>query len=160
MSTVEFILQNRAEVVQLTLEHIFIVGISTLIAVLIGFPLGVFITRRKEFGRPLMTFANVIQTVPSLALFGFLIPMPFLGGIGAKTAIIALILYSLLPIMRSTYSGITNVDSAVRESAIGMGMTDWQLLRHVEVPLALGVIFSAFEWQLSWRLVSPLSLRQ
>ena len=142
MSVIQYMVQNRAEVFQLTLEHIVLVGASTSLAVLIGLPLGVLMTRREGLSRPILTFANVMQTVPSLALFGFLIPIPFIGGIGARTAIIALILYSLLPIIRNTYTGITHVDPAVREAAIGMGMTDWQLLRQVELPLAMGVIFA------------------
>ena len=142
MSVIQYMVQNRAEVFQLTLEHFVLVGVSTSLAVLIGLPLGVLMTRREGLRRPILTFANVMQTVPSLALFGFLIPIPFIGGIGARTAIIALILYSLLPIIRNTYTGITHVDPAVREAAVGMGMTDWQLLRQVELPLAMGVIFA------------------
>ena len=142
MNVFEYMIRNWAEVVELSLEHVVLVGISTLLAVLIGFPLGVLMTRRERLSRPILTFANIMQTIPSLALFGFLIPIPFIGGIGARTAIIALLLYSLLPIIRNTYTGITHVDPAVREAALGMGMTDWQLLRRVEIPLAMGVIFA------------------
>lgn len=99
-------------------------------------------TRKPAWAKPVMALANVIQTVPSLALFGFLISLPLLGGIGATTAIVALVLYSLLPIVRGTFTGISGVDPAVREAGLGMGLTDRQLLLHVELPLALPVIFS------------------
>jgi len=142
MNVFEYMIRNWAEVTELTLEHIALVGISISLAISIGFPLGVAMTRRQWLSRPILTFANTMQTIPSLALFGFLIPIPFIGGIGARTAIVALLLYSLLPIIRNTYTGISHVDPAVRESALGMGMTDWQLLRRVEIPLAMGVIFA------------------
>ena len=138
MNIFEYMLRNWAEVAELTLEHLVLVGISTSLAILIGFPLGVIMTRRESLSRPILTFANIMQTIPSLALFGFLIPIPFIGGIGARTAIVALLLYSLLPIIRNTYTGITHVDPAVREAALGMGMTDRQLLMRVEIPLAMG----------------------
>jgi osmoprotectant transport system permease protein len=133
---------NRAEVLQLTIEHIFLVGISMTIALAIGLPLGILMTRKPGMSRPILFFANVVQTIPSLALFGFLIPIPFIGGIGARTAIVALVLYSLLPIIRNTFTGISNVDPAIREAGRGMGMTDSQLLWQVELPLAMGVIFA------------------
>jgi osmoprotectant transport system permease protein len=142
VSLFSFIWNNRAEVIGLTLEHLILVGISTVIAAAIGFPLGILMTRWPRLSKPILTFANVVQTIPSLALFGFLIPLPFLGGIGAKTAIVALVLYSLLPIIRNTFIGISGVDPSVREAGRGMGMTDSQLLWQVEVPLALGVIFA------------------
>ena len=142
MNVFEYMILNWAEVAGLTLEHIVLVGISISLAISIGFPLGVVMTRRDWLSRPILAFANIMQTIPSLALFGFLIPIPFIGGIGARTAIVALLLYSLLPIIRNTYTGITHVDPAVRESARGMGMTDWQLLWRVEIPLAMGVIFA------------------
>jgi osmoprotectant transport system permease protein len=133
---------HRLEVLQLTLEHLVMVGISILIATGIGLPLGIVMTRRSRISKPILTLANVVQTIPSLALFGFLIPLPFIGGIGARTAIVALVLYSLLPIVQNTFTGISNVDPAIREAGRGMGMTDAQLLWKVEVPLALGVIFA------------------
>ena len=142
MTVLQFMLSNFPEVLRLTLEHVGLVAVSTLIAILIGVPLGILMTRRPALSKPVMTFANVIQTVPSLALFGFLIPIPVLGGIGARTAIVALLLYSLLPIIRNTFTGISGVDPAVREAGRGMGMTDSQLLWQVELPLALGVIFA------------------
>lgn len=107
-----------------------------LIAIAIGLPSGILLTRRAAWRRPVLTVANIFQTIPSLALFGFLIPIPLLGGVGPRTAIVALVLYALLPILRNTLTGILSVDPAVRESAVAMGMTPGQLLRLVELPLA------------------------
>jgi osmoprotectant transport system permease protein len=132
---------RRAEVMLLTLEHVRIVAIAIVIAIGIGLPLGILMTRRPRVSRPILAVANIVQTIPSLALFGFLIPLPF-GGIGARTAIVALVLYSLLPIIQNTFTGISGVDPAIREAGRAMGMTDGQLLRKVEIPLALGVIFA------------------
>ncbi|HAX76604.1 MAG TPA: choline ABC transporter permease, partial [Cyanobacteria bacterium UBA11372] len=137
--TIDFLLQYRDEIIQLSLEHLFLVGISTGIAILVGIPLGILITRKPEFSQLVLGFANIMQTVPSLALFGFLIPI---SGIGEWTAIIALTLYALLPIIRNTYTGIVNVDPAIREAGRGMGMTSQQLLWQVEIPLAFGVILA------------------
>ena len=149
MSLLEFLVRNRQEVLELALEHLFLVVISTGIAIVIGVPLGILLTRRPSLSKPVLGFANIMQTVPSLALFGFLIPINLylfqvriLGGIGARTAIVALVLYALLPIIRNTYTGISNVDPAIREAGRGMGMTDRQLLFQVELPLALGVIIA------------------
>lgn len=142
MNFLEFLLQNRGEVLVLTLEHIVLVAVAMLIAVVLGVPLGIAITRRGRLRRWVLGAANVFQTVPSLALFGFLIPVPLLGGIGSRTAVVALVLYALLPVIRNTYAGIAGVDPAVIEAARGMGMTDRQLLRYVELPLALGVIMA------------------
>ena len=142
MGLFEFIISHKQELLQLTREHIFIVGISCLLATILGVPLGVLITRRPTVRKVILGFANVMQTVPSLALLGFLIPLPFLGGIGARTAIVALVLYSLLPIIRNTYTGIVSVDPAVIEAGRGMGMTNWQLLFMVQFPLAMGVILA------------------
>ena len=141
MNPFRYMLENSGEVLGLTLEHLFLVGVSMALALAVGFPLGVFMTRHERMSRPILTFANLMQTIPSLALFGFLIGIPFIG-IGARNAIVALLLYALLPIIRNTYTGITHVDPAIREAAIGMGMTDWQLLKRVEIPLAMGVIFA------------------
>lgn len=142
MSFVDFLVSNRAEFISLTLEHLLLVGVSSGIAILIGVPLGILLTRRPRLGPPVLGLANIFQTVPSLALFGLLIPIPFIGGIGASTAIVALVLYALLPIIRNTHAGIQGVDPAVREAGRGMGMTDRQLLFMVEVPLAFGVILA------------------
>jgi len=142
MNLIEFFLKNRGEILTLTGEHVWLVGISMLLASAIGLPLGMLLTRWPAGRRPILGGANVIQTVPSLALFGFLLPMPWLGARADRLAIAALTLYALLPIIRNTYTGITGVDPAVREAARGMGMTDRQLLFYVELPLAWGVILA------------------
>jgi osmoprotectant transport system permease protein len=130
------------DILDLTLEHLFLVSLSMAIAAALAIPAGILLTRRTFLQRWVLGFANIMQTVPSLALFGFLIPLPFLGGIGQHTAIVALVLYALLPILRNTLTGILNVDPAVRESAIAMGMTGRQLLWEVELPLATRTILA------------------
>ncbi|HSK74404.1 MAG TPA: ABC transporter permease/substrate-binding protein [Pyrinomonadaceae bacterium] len=142
MSFLEFLQQNWSELLALTREHIFLVFVSTAFAVFIGVPLGILLTRKKSLQTPVLGFANIMQTVPSLALFGLLIPLPFIGGIGARTAIIALALYALLPVIRNTVTGISGIDAKIKEAATAMGMTDWQILRMVELPLALPVILT------------------
>src|SRR3989475_6964468 len=142
MSLLSFYARNSQEVLGLVGQHVYLVAISTGAAIVIGVPLGVLVTRRPGWRGPVLGVANVFQTVPSLALFGFLIPLPFIGGIGARTAIVALVVYALLPIVRNTYTGIAGVDPAVREAGRGMGMTDAQLLAMVELPLAAGVILA------------------
>ena len=142
MNVWQFMMQNRLEVAELTLEHLWLVGISTLIAVVIGVPLGIIITRWPALNRPILGGANVIQTIPSLALFGFLLPAPWFGERADRMAIFALTLYALLPLIRNTYAGIKGVDPAVVEAGRGMGMTDRQLLFQVQLPLALGVIIA------------------
>jgi osmoprotectant transport system permease protein len=131
-----------SEMADLSLEHLVLVLVSMSIAAAIGVPVGVLLTRRAPLRRWVLGLANVMQTVPSLALFGFLIPIPLIGGIGKRTAIVALVLYALLPILRNTLAGILGVDPAVRESAIAMGMTPGQLLRQVEIPLAARTILA------------------
>ncbi len=135
-------LRHWREVLQLTVEHLGLVAISMALATLIGIPLGITLTRRAALKRWVMGAANIIQTVPSLALFGFLIPIPLLGGIGSRSAVVALTLYALLPILRNTYTGIAGVEPAVVEAARGMGMTNRQILWQVEMPLALEVILA------------------
>src|SRR6516165_5249663 len=130
------------DILRLTGEHLLLVAIVLMVAVAIGVPAGILLTRRASVRKWLLGFANVVQTVPSLALFGFLIPLPFIGGIGPRTAIIALVLYALLPILRNTFVGIAGVDPAISESAIAMGMTDAQLLRMVQLPLAAQTILA------------------
>ena len=142
MSFFEFIRNNWPELLTLTREHIVLVLVSTGFAVLVGVPLGILLTRSKELRTPILGFANIMQTVPSLALFGLLIPIPFIGGIGARTAIIALALYALLPVIRNTFTGILGIDPKVIEASTAMGMTGWQRLRLVELPLALPVILT------------------
>lgn len=142
MNVFQFILQNHGEVLELTLEHLWMVVASTLLAVIIGIPLGILITRKPGWNKPILGGANIIQTVPSLALFGFLLPVPWIGARSERLAILALTLYALLPLIRNTYAGINGVDRAVVEAGRGMGMTDRQLLWQVELPLALGVIIA------------------
>jgi osmoprotectant transport system permease protein len=142
MNLWQFILQNYTEVLELTLEHLWLVGISTMLAVLVGIPLGIAITRWPALNKPILGGANIIQTIPSLALFGFLLPAPWIGARADRLAILALALYALLPLIRNTYTGIKGVDRAVVEAGRGMGMTDRQLLFQVELPLALGVIIA------------------
>ena len=135
----DFLYEKRQAIGEKTLEHLVLTGISVALAVGIGVVLGVTMTRRQQLARPVLGVANVIQTIPSVALLGFMIP---LIGIGPTPAIVALFLYALLPVIRNTYTGIQNVDLAVKEAGKGMGMTDWQLLTRVELPLALPVLFA------------------
>jgi osmoprotectant transport system permease protein len=130
------------EILDLTGEHLVLVLVALLAASLVGIPAGIWLTRKETWRGWVLGFANVVQTVPSLALFGFLIPIPLLGGIGKRTAIVALVLYALLPILRNTLTGILGVDRAVVESAIAMGMTARQRLLRVELPLAARTIFA------------------
>lgn len=140
MSFWHFLQLNWPELLLLVRQHILLVFISILVAVIIGVPTGILLTRYRALRGPVLGIANVMQTIPSLALFGFLIPLPFIGGIGSRTALVALVLYSLLPIIRNTVTGILGVEPSVREAAVAMGMTDRQVLRQVELPLAMGVI--------------------
>lgn len=142
MNVFQFIFQNRAQVLELTLEHLWLVGISTLLAALIGIPLGIAIAHRPRLNKPVLAAANIIQTIPSLALFGFLLPLPWLGDRADRLAILALTLYALLPIIQNASTGIRGVDAAVVEAGRGMGLTDRQLLFEVELPLAISVILS------------------
>ncbi|HXX22368.1 MAG TPA: ABC transporter permease [Terriglobia bacterium] len=142
MNTLEFFWKNQAQVYALTLEHLWLVGVSMLLALSLGLPLGVLVTRRPAFGKAILGASTIVQTVPSLALFGFLLSSPWLGERADRLAITALTLYALLPIIQNTYAGITGVDIGVREAARGMGMTDFQLLFQVELPLAMGVILA------------------
>ena len=130
------------DILELTSEHLILVATAMAIATAIGVPLGIVLTRRQAWRAPVLGIANVLQTIPSLALFGFLIPLPLIGGIGPRTAIVALIVYALLPILRNTLAGILGVDAAVRESAVAMGMTAMQVLRQVELPLASRTILA------------------
>ena len=131
-----------AEILAETGRHVMLVVISVGLATAIGVPLGILLTRRPGWQRLVLGTASAMQTIPSLALFGLLIPVPFIGGIGTRTALIALTLYSLLPVLRNTVVGIAGVDRAVREAGRGLGMTDAQLLRRVELPLAASVILA------------------
>ncbi len=142
MRLIEFWLNHGSEFLSAILRHLALVAASTGIAVAVGVPLGVFSYRNPRLGSPLIGLANVAQTIPSLAMFGFLIPMPLIGGIGAKAALIVLFLYALLPVMRTTVSGLNGIDPAVREAGLAMGMTDRQLLYQVELPLSRPAILA------------------
>jgi len=138
----EFLKANWADILAHIAQHVWLVFISIAIAIVIALPVGILITRKKRLRAPVLGIANVMQTIPSLALFGFLIPLPFIGGIGPRTAVVALVFYALLPIIRNTVTGILGVDRAVREAAVAMGMTDRQVLLQVELPLAMSVILT------------------
>jgi osmoprotectant transport system permease protein len=137
-----FFWERRAEITALAGQHLALVLVSTLLALALGVPIGILLTRKPRLARPVLGVANVVQTIPSLALFGFLIPIPWFGGIGARTAIVALVLYSLLPILRNTHAGIVSVDPAIVEAATGLGMTAGERLRFVELPLAFPVVLA------------------
>src|SRR5215471_12687585 len=136
-SLIAFWVTHRAELASLLGQHVLLVAGSTLAAVAIGVPLGVFSARRPRLASPLMAVAGIVQTIPSLAMFGFLLPVPLVGGVGARAALVVLILYGLLPIVRTTIAGLRSIDPSIRDAGIAMGMTDAELLRQVELPLAL-----------------------
>jgi osmoprotectant transport system permease protein len=142
MNAWQFITSHRLEVLAATREHLILVLISMAVATAIGVPLGLLIVGRPRLRAAALALAGVLQTIPSLALFGFLIPLPYIGGIGAHTAIVALVLYALLPILRNTYVGLTSVDPAILEAAEGMGMTEQQILFRVRLPLASSFIMA------------------
>ena len=142
MSPVQFFLRHHQEILQATLEHIWLVGLTMIFAIAIGVPLGILVTRKPWLSKPILGGANIAETIPSLALFGFLLPVPWLGGRADRLAIAALTLYALLPIIRNTSAGITSVDRAVREAARGMGMTDRQILFQVELPLSFSTMLA------------------
>ena len=135
-----FWLDHRQELAILFGEHIFLVAVSTLIAVAVGVPLGIFASRRARLAAPFVGIANIVQTIPSLAMFGFLLPVPLIGGVGARAALAVLVLYGLLPIVRSTIVGIGGIDKSIREAAVAMGMTARELLLRIELPLAMPAI--------------------
>jgi len=142
MTTWNFFLNHRSEILSATLDHIVLVVISVDVAIAIAVPLGMLIVQHRHLRTIALGIASIFQTIPSLALFGFLIPIPFIGGIGRRTAIVALVLYALLPILRNTYVGLTNIDPAILEAAEAMGMTSTQILLRVRFPLALSVILA------------------
>jgi len=142
MNVVYYFSQHHQEILELTWEHLWLVGTSTLLAVLIGVPLGIVSAHWPVWNKPVLGTANIIQTVPSLALFGFLLPVPWVGARADRLAILALTLYALLPVIRNTYTGIRGVDSSVMEAGRGMGLTPKQLLLQVELPLASSTILS------------------
>lgn len=137
-----FFVSHWAEILSTTLQHLELVLISMAIALAIAIPLGILIVQRPALRTVALGVASVFQTIPSLALFGFLIPIPFIGGIGTRTAVVALVLYALLPILRNTYVGLTGIDPAVLEAATAMGMTPGQVMWRVRLPLALSFILA------------------
>lgn len=142
MSPFHFFVAHQAEILSATIAHMALVLAAMAIAIAIGVPLGMLIVNRPSLRTAALSLASIFQTIPSLALFGFLIPIPYLGGVGKRTAIVALVLYALLPILRNTYVGLTNIDPAVLEAAEAMGMTQAQVLLRVRTPLALAVILA------------------
>ncbi|HWC20521.1 MAG TPA: ABC transporter permease [Terriglobales bacterium] len=138
----DFFYKNRAQIFSLTLEHLWLVGVAIAIAVAVGVPLGVLVSRTSWLRKPLLGGTNVLQTIPSLALFGFLLPAPWVGERADRLAIVALVLYALLPIVRNTYTAIMGIDPAIKEAALGMGMTDNELLTYLELPLSAPVILA------------------
>jgi len=142
MSAWRFFLEHRTEILEATASHLALVVIAMAFAIAIAIPLGMLIVHRKTLRSIALGTASVFQTIPSLALFGFLIPIPFIGGIGRRTAIVALVLYALLPILRNTYVGLTGIDPVVLEAAEAMGMTQTQILWRVRLPLARAVILA------------------
>ena len=143
MST--FLSQHWSEIVTLTLEHLWLTGAAMLFAIAIGVPVGIWLTRNPRWAQWVLGLANIIQTIPSLALFGLLLPLPWLGERAARIAIVALSAYALLPILRNTYAGIRGLEPAVIDVAHALGMTDMQRLFKVELPLAAGFCWRAFE---------------
>jgi len=137
-----FLQAHGAEIARLTFEHVWLTAFAMLFACAIGLPLGVLLTRRQSLAGPVIGVANVLQTIPSLALFGLLLPVPFLGERAARLAIVALTAYALLPILRNTYAGIRGIDPALIDVSNALGMTGWQRLRKVELPLAASVILA------------------
>jgi osmoprotectant transport system permease protein len=142
MNAWRFFIEHRAEILEATANHLSLVVVAMMFAIAIAVPLGMLIVHRRTLRNLALGVASIFQTIPSLALFGFLIPIPFIGGIGRRTAIVALVLYALLPILRNTYVGLTGVDSAVLEAAEAMGMTQSQILWRVRLPLARAVILA------------------
>jgi osmoprotectant transport system permease protein len=142
MSPWQFFVSHSDEIRAATLEHLTLVLVSMGIAIAIAVPFGMLIVHHRALRSVALGAANIFQTIPSLALFGFLIPLPFIGGIGPRTAIVALVLYALLPILRNTYVGLTGLDRAVLEAAEAMGMTNTQILFRVRLPLALSIILA------------------
>ena len=137
-----FLHQYGSQIARLTFEHIWLTASAMLFAIAIALPLGIYLTRHEAFARPILGVANVLQTIPSLALFGLLLPVPFLGDRAARLAIVALTSYALLPILRNTYAGIRSVDAALIDVANALGMTNWQRLTKVELPIAASIILA------------------
>lgn len=137
-----FLRDHWDEITTLTLEHLWLTGAAMLFATVISIPLGILMARQRALARPVLAVVNTLQTIPSLAMFGFLLPLPLIGERAARIAIVALVAYALLPIVRNTYAGITGVDATVMDVATALGMTSWQRLRKVELPLAVPYILA------------------
>jgi osmoprotectant transport system permease protein len=137
-----FLSQYGGEIATLTLEHLWLTGAAMLFATAIAVPIGIWLTRSSRWARPVIAGANILQTIPSLAMFGFLLPLPWLGERAARIAIVALTAYALLPILRNTYAGIRGIDPAVTEVARALGLTGWQRLTKVELPLSASFILA------------------
>lgn len=150
MRPVHFFLTHHDEILQASAEHLWLVVISMLLAIVIGVPLGIAVTRRPWLSKPILGSANVAETIPSLALFGFLLPVPWLGARADRLAIVALAMYALLPIIRNTVAGIQGVDASVRDAARAMGMTGMQVLLRVELPLSLPVLLAGIRVATVW----------
>lgn len=152
MNLAQYFLAHRGEILQSTAEHLWLVVISMLLAIAIGVPLGILVTRKRWLSRPILGGASIAETIPSLALFGFLLPMPWLGARADRLAIVALTLYALLPIIRNTVAGIEGTDASVREAARAMGMTGGQILFRVELPLSLPVLLAGIRVATVWTI--------
>jgi osmoprotectant transport system permease protein len=140
--TAGFLIQYGSEIATLTVEHLWLTGAAMLFAAALAIPAAIGLTRAPQWARPVLAVANILQTIPSLAMFGFLLPLPWLGDRAARIAIVALTAYALLPILRNTYAGIRAIDPAVTEVARALGLTDWQLLTKVELPLSASFILA------------------
>src|SRR3954469_3882389 len=134
---IHFWASHSAELMARLGQHVLLVAVSTCVSAAIGIPLGIFAAHRPRVGAPLVAAANVVQTIPSLAMFGFLLPVPLLGGVGTRAALVVLTVYGVLPVLRTTMAGITGIDRAIREAAVGWGMTGRDVLWLVELPLAM-----------------------
>lgn len=150
MRLLHFFMTHRNEILQASAEHLWLVIISMLLAIGIGVPLGIAVTRKPWLSKPILGSANVAETIPSLALFGFLLPVPWLGARADRLAIVALAMYALLPIIRNTVAGIQSVDASVRDAARAMGMTGRQVLLRVELPLSLPVLLAGIRVATVW----------
>jgi osmoprotectant transport system permease protein len=148
----QFLAQHGNEILEATLEHVWLVGVTMLVAIAIGVPLGIVAARKPGLSRPILGIANIAETIPSLALLGFLLSIRWLGDRADRLAITALVLYALLPIIRNTATGITTVDPAVREAARGMGLTGRQILLHVELPLSVSTILAGIRVATVWTI--------
>jgi len=137
-----FLVEHGNEILEATAEHVWLVGATMLLAIAIGVPLGMVVARKPWLSKPILGSASVAETIPSLALLGFLLPIPWLGDRADRLTITALTLYALLPIIRNTAAGIVGVDPAVREAARGMGLSARQILFHVELPLSVSTILA------------------